>query len=364
METIKYRNYILRNYTDIPQLSSLSKDEKEAIEVVGQVLPFKSNNYVVEQLINWNNVPEDPIFTLTFPRKEMLPKNHYSQVKKLLYADDEPGLKKKVNEIRMELNPNPAGQSYNVPVLDGIRLHGIQHKYRETVLFFPSQGQTCHAYCTFCFRWPQFIGMNELKFAMKEAGLLHKYLLTHTKVTDVLFTGGDPLTAKANIISAYIEPLLTKEFSHIRNIRIGSKTLSYWPYRFLTDKDADDLLRLFEKVKKAGKHLAFQAHFNHPAELSTDAVKQAVERIQNTGAQIRTQSPLLRHINDDHVIWGDMWKEQVAQGMIPYYMFIARDTGSKAFFEVSLEKAWNIFRKAYRSVSGVCRTVRGPSMSA
>lgn len=364
METIKYRNYILRNYTDIPQLSSLSKDEKEAIEVVGQVLPFKSNNYVVEQLINWNNVPEDPIFTLTFPRKEMLSKNHYSQVKKLLYADDEPGLKKKVNEIRMELNPNPAGQSYNVPALDGIRLHGIQHKYRETVLFFPSQGQTCHAYCTFCFRWPQFIGMNELKFAMKEAGLLHKYLLTHTKVTDVLFTGGDPLTAKANIISAYIEPLLTKEFSHIRNIRIGSKTLSYWPYRFLTDKDADDLLRLFEKVKKAGKHLAFQAHFNHPAELSTDAVKQAVERIQNTGAQIRTQSPLLRHINDDHVIWGDMWKEQVAQGMIPYYMFIARDTGSKAFFEVSLEKAWNIFRKAYRSVSGVCRTVRGPSMSA
>ncbi|WP_286834375.1 MULTISPECIES: KamA family radical SAM protein [unclassified Proteiniphilum] len=364
METIKYRNYILRNYTDIPQLSSLSKDEKEAIEVVGQVLPFKSNNYVVEQLINWNNVPEDPIFTLTFPRKEMLSKNHYSQVKKLLYADDEPGLKNKVNEIRMELNPNPAGQSYNVPALDGIRLHGIQHKYRETVLFFPSQGQTCHAYCTFCFRWPQFIGMNELKFAMKEAGLLHKYLLTHTKVTDVLFTGGDPLTAKANIISAYIEPLLTKEFSHIRNIRIGSKTLSYWPYRFLTDKDADDLLRLFEKVKKAGKHLAFQAHFNHPAELSTDAVKQAVERIQNTGAQIRTQSPLLRHINDDHVIWGDMWKEQVAQGMIPYYMFIARDTGSKAFFEVSLEKAWNIFRKAYRSVSGVCRTVRGPSMSA
>lgn len=364
METIKYRNYILRNYTDIPQLSSLSKDEKEAIEVVGQVLPFKSNNYVVEQLINWNNVPEDPIFTLTFPRKEMLSKNHYSQVKKLLYADDEPGLKNKVNEIRMELNPNPAGQSYNVPTLDGIRLHGIQHKYRETVLFFPSQGQTCHAYCTFCFRWPQFIGMNELKFAMKEAGLLHKYLLTHTKVTDVLFTGGDPLTAKANIISAYIEPLLTKEFSHIRNIRIGSKTLSYWPYRFLTDKDADDLLRLFEKVKKAGKHLAFQAHFNHPAELSTDAVKQAVERIQNTGAQIRTQSPLLRHINDDHVIWGDMWKEQVAQGMIPYYMFIARDTGSKAFFEVSLEKAWNIFRKAYRSVSGVCRTVRGPSMSA
>lgn len=364
METIKYRNFILRNYNDLPQLNALTAEEREAIGVVGQVLPFKSNNYVVEELINWQNVPDDPIYTLTFPRKEMLSKTHYSQVKKLMDENDEEGLKKKIYEIRMKLNPNPAGQEHNVPTIDGIKLHGMQHKYRETVLFFPSQGQTCHAYCTFCFRWPQFSGMNELKFAMKEADLLHRYLRKHTRVSDVLFTGGDPLTAKASIMSAYIEPLLTKEFAHIRNIRIGSKTLSYWPYRFLTDKDADDMLRLFEKVKKAGKHLAFQAHFNHPVELSTDAVKQAIQRIQNTGAQIRTQSPLLRHINDDPAVWADMWKEQVRLGLIPYYMFVARDTGSKAFFDVPLEKAWNIFRKAYRSVSGVCRTVRGPSMSA
>lgn len=364
METIKYRNYILRNYSDLPQINSLSLEEQEAVRVVGQVLPFKTNNYVVEQLIDWKNVPNDPIFTLTFPRKEMLSKQNYTAIKSLLDLNDEAGLKKKVFDIRMKLNPNPAGQETNVPIVDGKKLHGMQHKYRETVLFFPSQGQTCHAYCTFCFRWPQFSGMNELKFAMKEADLLQRYLLKHPKVTDVLFTGGDPLTAKASIMAAYIEPLLTKEFDHIRNIRIGTKTLAYWPYRFLTDKDADDLLLLFEKVKKAGKHLAFQSHFNHPVELSTDAVKQAISRIQNTGAQIRTQSPLLRHINDDAKTWATMWKEQVTQGLIPYYMFVARDTGSKVFFEVPLEKAWDIFRKAYRSVSGICRTVRGPSMSA
>ncbi len=50
----------------------------------------------------------------------------------------------------------------------------MQHKYRETVLFFPSQGQTCHAYCSFCFRWPQFVGMDEWKFAMRETELLDK----------------------------------------------------------------------------------------------------------------------------------------------------------------------------------------------
>ena len=364
MGTTKYRNYILRNYSDLSQMSSLSKEEQEAIRVVGQVLPFKTNNYVVEQLIDWNNVPNDPIYTLTFPRKEMLSKENYNEVKLCLDKNDEAALKQKVFDIRMNLNPNPAGQETNVPMVDDIKLHGMQHKYRETVLFFPSQGQTCHAYCTFCFRWPQFSGMNELKFAMKEADLLQKYLIKHTKVTDVLFTGGDPLTTNASIMASYIEPLLTKEFDHIKNIRIGTKTLTYWPYRFLTDKDADDLLRLFEKVKKAGKHLAFQSHFNHPVELSTDAVKQAISRIQNTGAQIRTQSPLLRHINDDEKIWAEMWKEQVNQGLIPYYMFIARDTGSKDFFDVPLERAWDIFRRAYRSVSGICRTVRGPSMSA
>ena len=365
MLTKKYRAFTLSNYKEIPQIGNLPTEYIEAIDVVGSVLPFKANNYVVDELIDWNNIPNDPIFTLTFPRKEMLSKPIFDHVLKLKRSDaDLATLKSDIYKIRMRLNPNPAGQEHNVPTLNGVRLHGMQHKYRETVLFFPSQGQTCHAYCTFCFRWPQFSGMNELKFAMKEADLLHQYLKKNTKVTDVLFTGGDPLTATSGILSTYIEPLLTKEFSHIKNIRIGSKSLAYWPYRFLTDRDADDLLHLFEKITKAGKHLAFQAHFNHPVELSTEAVKKAIERIRNTGAQIRTQSPLLKHINNHPSIWKEMWTKQVELGLIPYYMFVARDTGSKIFFEVTLDKAWNIFRKAYSSVSGICRTVRGPSMSA
>ena len=364
MSINKYRSFSLHNYKEIPQIGKLLENDIEAIDVVGQVLPFKANNYVIEQLIDWDNIPNDPIFTLTFPRKEMLSKSNYNRIKELTPTSDIEKLKSTVNDIRMKLNPNPAGQKRNIPTIDGQKLHGVQHKYRETALFFPSQGQTCHAYCTFCFRWPQFTGMNGMKFAMREADLLHKYLLKNKKTTDILFTGGDPMTTSAKIMSAYIEPLLTKEFEHIRNIRIGSKSLSYWPYRFLTDRDADDMLELFEKIKKSGKHLAFQAHFNHPKELSTDTVKQAIERIQNTGAIIRTQSPLLRYINDNHKIWSEMWSEQVRLGLIPYYMFIARDTGSKALFEVPLTKAWDIFRKAYSNVSGIARTVRGPSMSA
>lgn len=362
--TYQLKTYSLHNYKTIPQIAGLPEEMTEAIEVVGRVLPFKTNNYVIDELIDWTQIETDPMFTLTFPRKEMLSTQHYQTVKKLLEKNvDKAVLDKKVHEIRLQLNPNPAGQEHNVPELNDIKLKGVQHKYPETVLFFPSQGQTCHAYCSFCFRWPQFSGMSGLKFAMKETNLLVQYLLRHEKVTDVLFTGGDPMTMSASILTSYIDALLQPEFKHIRTIRIGTKALSYWPYRFTKDKDSDDIIALFEKIVKAGKNLAIQAHFNHPAELKTFAVKQAIERIRATGAQIRTQSPLLKHINDKPAIWADMWRKQVDLGCIPYYMFIARDTGSKRYFEVPLVRCWEIFRTAYRQVSGLCRTVRGPSMS-
>jgi L-lysine 2,3-aminomutase len=162
----------------------------------------------------------------------------------------------------------------------------------------------------------------------------------------------------------YIEPLLEPECDHIKYIRIGTKAVAYWPYRFVSDKDSDEIIQLFEKVVNSGKHLAVMGHYNHWVELSTDISQEAVKRIRNTGAQIRTQSPLIKHINDDPDVWVKMWREQVRLGCIPYYFFVERNTGAKNYFSIPLEKAFNIFRKAYIQVSGLARTVRGPSMSA
>ncbi|MDR0737444.1 MAG: lysine 2,3-aminomutase, partial [Prevotellaceae bacterium] len=360
----QYHAYALHNFRTIPQIASLPEDMIRDIETVGKVLPFKTNNYVIDELIDWGRAEDDALFTLNFPRRDMLEKRHYATVERLMAQNvSKEILDAEIQRIRLLLNPNPAGQEHNVPYLGEIKLRGIQHKYPETVLFFPSQGQTCHAYCTFCFRWPQFSGMSGLRFAMKETDLLLKYLRLHGEVTDILFTGGDPMTMSAAILDSYITPLLTPEFAHIRSIRIGTKSLTYWPYRYLTDDDSDDLLRLFERVIKSGKNLSVQAHFNHPRELQTEALRKAIIRIRSTGAQIRTQSPVMRHINDKPELWSEMWRKQVDLNCIPYYMFIARDTGAKHFFELPLEKCWNIFRRAYRKVSGLCRTVRGPSMS-
>ena len=364
-KTSSLKFYDARNFLSIPQVAKLSEEEKKDVRIVAQVLPFRVNSYVVDELINWDDFFRDPIFTLTFPKRGMLKPHHYDQVAPLLALTDSQHKRDVIRKIRMELNPHPAGQmDSNVPFLEGQRLSGIQHKYPETVLFFPSQGQTCHAYCTFCFRWPQFVGESELKFASKETGTLVRYIKRNRQVSDVLFTGGDPMIMKANVLSGYIDPLLMDDLPNLQTIRIGTKSLSYWPYRYFADSDSDEILRLFERIVASGKHLAVMAHFNHLNELETDAVKVAIQRIRNTGAQIRTQSPILRNINDDGYVWSSMWNKQVRLGLVPYYMFVARDTGAQHFFGVPLSRAWEIFHEAYNVVSGICRTVRGPVMSA
>lgn len=365
-ESPRLKSYTLANFRELPQIQKLGEEKQFEMEVVGNVLPFKTNNYVVEQLINWNNIPDDPMFVLTFPQKEMLIPQHYTKMESALKKGDKKEIQNTANEIRLQLNPHPAGQmELNVPTLkDGTKLYGMQHKYKETCLFFPSQSQTCHAYCSFCFRWPQFVGMDELKFAMREGEQLVQYLREHPEISDVLFTGGDPMIMKAKIFSTYINSLLDANLPNLRIIRIGTKALSYWPYKFLTDDDVNETLDIFKRIVNKGIHLSIMAHFNHLVELETDAVKEAIKKIRVTGAQIRTQSPVLRHINDDSNMWAEMWKTQVQLGCIPYYMFVVRDTGAQHYFGMPLIDAQIIFRDAYKKVTGLARTVRGPSMSA
>lgn len=354
----RFQVFDRRSFDRIPQLSGIPPEEREAMRAVASVFPFRVNRYVLDQLIDWSAVPHDPIYQLTFPQRGMLTAR---QLDKILDATDAVAA---AREIQAGLNPHPAGQlALNVPALGDEVLSGIQHKYRETVLFFPKQGQTCHTYCSYCFRWPQFVGMESLRFAADEADGLGRYLDAHPEVSDVLFTGGDPLVMSARLLAYYVEPLLQPGREHITSIRFGSKALAYWPQRFVTDRDADDVLRLFEQVVATGRSVAFMAHISHPRELETPMVRRAIARIRATGAVIRGQAPLMRHVNDDPAVWAECWQTQVKLGIVPYYLFVARDTGPRHYFEVPLVRAHDIYTRALGRVSGLARTVRGPSMS-
>jgi len=106
------------------------------------------------------------------------------------------------------------------------------------------------------------------------------------------------------------------------------------------------------------------AHYNHWRELETAIAREAIRRVRDAGAVVRSQGPLLAHINDDPAVWARLWRSQVRLGIVPYYMFVERDTGARRYFEVPLARAWEIYREAAQRVSGLGRTVRGPSMSA
>lgn len=362
----KFTVYTERQLDRIGPLQKLTEEQRLEMRVVANVLPFRVNQYVIDELIDWNNIPADPIFQLTFPQRGMLEPEDFERMADALRGGAERAeIQAIAREIREKLNPHPAGQQeMNVPMLDGEPLPGMQHKYRETVLFFPSQGQVCHSYCTFCFRWAQFIGDKELKFASNEADSLHRYLKAHKEVSDLLMTGGDPMVMKTSHLKGYLEGMLRPELDHVQTIRIGTKSLTFWPQRFVTDPDADELLALLARLVRGGKHVALMAHFNHWRELETPVMREAVRRIQATGTIIRAQAPVVRHINDDPEVWARMWRTQVGMGIVPYYMFVERDTGAKRYFEVPLERTYQIYREAIQRVSGLARTARGPSMSA
>jgi KamA family protein len=362
----RFRAYTAKHLDMLTERAGLPADTRLAVRAVASVLPFRTNTYVTEQLIDWDNAPDDPIYRLVFPQPDMLPADDVDRLSAALAsANGDAEVRRLAHEVRMRLNPHPAGQlALNTPALDEEPLPGLQHKYPETVLFFPRQGQTCHSYCTYCFRWAQFVDEPDLKMASDNVGALVSYLRAHPEVTSVLITGGDPMIMGEPVLRRYLEPLLDPSLEHLESIRIGTKSLAYWPQRFVTDPDAAATLRLFEEVRAAGRTLAFMAHFSHPRELEPPVVGEAVRQIRDAGVVIRTQAPLIRSINDDPGIWASMWRTQAQLGMVPYYMFVERDTGPQDYFAVPLARAHEIFRDAYAGVSGLCRTVRGPSMSA
>ena len=133
----QYRPILRQHLDDLPQFHHLSPDERIAMMAVSAVLPFRTNAYVIEELIDWDNIPDDPIYQLTFPQKGMLTEEDFDWMVDLINRDAANSeLNEAANDIRLRLNPHPAGQiEHNVPHYGGEPVSGMQHKYWDTALF-------------------------------------------------------------------------------------------------------------------------------------------------------------------------------------------------------------------------------------
>lgn len=359
-EAVGYRAYDSRHLDEIGQRFHLDEALVADVRRAAAIFPFRVNEHVLTELIDWARVPDDPIFRLVFPTTEMLPPSVRPQ-------GPEPGPalgRETVAHVRLGMNPHPASQlTKNAPLATAERPGGIQHKYAQTVLFFPTEGQTCHAYCTFCFRWPQFVGDPRLRFGERDAGVLVDYLRRHPEVRDVLITGGDALFLRARTLRTILTALAAPGLEHIETIRLGTKALTYWPQRVISDDDASDLLHVIEEASGRWS-VAVMAHVTHPRELLPRAATEAIRLVRSAGAKVYCQAPVLRHVNDSAPVLADLWRLEARLGCVPYYMFVERDTGAREYFEVPLARSLSMFREAYSTLPGLARTIRGPVMSA
>jgi L-lysine 2,3-aminomutase len=331
------RDRSFRVYTaaDLDQLTTragLAPARRRRIQAAAAVTGFRVTSYVTDELIDWSAAPADPIYRLYFPDEAIA-------------AADADG------------RPAAGRPDYGAPALPG-----VYHASHDTVLVVPARepGRWCYALTRPGRTWPARAPGAPVTAA--DVPRLTAHLAAHPGVTSVQLTGGDPLIMGAAALRRYIEPLLT--LRQLASIQIATSALACWPHRFLTgpDADADDTLRLFEQVRAAGKNLTLMAGFCHPRELESGLAGEAVRRIRGTGALICTRSPLTGSVNDAASTWAAMWAGQVRMGMVPGTMTLSRVTGPGTHFTVPLARAHQVFARAYASVTGLARTVRGPAM--
>lgn len=350
-----FRAVTTADLDELTARAGIAAEQRLRIRAIAEVLGFGTTGYVVEELIDWADAPDDPIYRLVFPNEDMLPATDVTRIADLLRRQAPAArVEDAAQRVRTRLATDD-GSRYGQEVLPGV--HRIYH---DTVVIFPAPEPAGNAFGATCLTGEFLAGGPGRAVAADDVHRLADYLIAHPEVTGVQLAGSDPLAMGAPALRRLVEPLLALE--QLESIQIDSSALACWPYRFLTDPDADDTLWLFEQITASGKALTLMASFSHPRELRPTPVGEAVGRIRGTGTVIRTRGPLIGSVNDSADIWASMWRTQIRMGMVPFTMTIERLTGTGEHIRVPLARAHEIFTRAYASVAGLGRTVRGPAM--
>ena len=297
----------------LDQVSQLSGEMQARLEPVSKEYVFRANDYYLG-LIDWDD-PEDPIKQLIIPREEEL--NNWGE----LDASNE--------------------ESVTVG-------RGVQHKYTDTVLLLCNE--VCGAYCRYCFRKRLFMDDNDEVTNDISEGL--RYIADHPEVTNVLLTGGDPLLMSTRRLTEIFDAL--RQIEHVKIIRIGSKMPAFDPWRVTRDAE---LQATFRKYSTADQRIYLMAHFDHPRELTDEAIAGIDVCIRN-GVICVNQCPMIKGVNDDPYVLAEMYSTLSYVGCPPYYLFQGRPTAGNEPYEVPIVRGWQIFQQALRYGSGLARRAR------
>lgn len=222
-------------------------------------------------------------------------------------------------------------------------LPGVQHKYRETAVFLTTN--KCAAFCRFCFRKRATIekGGKDCSEILVDIEKAVKYVKSHSEISNVLITGGDPLTLPTGKLGEIIEPLT--KIKHLDFIRIGTRLFPSDPSS-VTNRLLDFLDQYSQKKK-----ILLVTHFNHPKEVSKKAIS-AVRRARNLGFQIYSQTVFLNGVNDNADTLVELFKKLTAISVTPYYIFQCRPVRGTAHFSVPFVRGFKIIQETRSRLSG------------
>ena len=299
--------------SNIDKLNCISEEEKTLLRRVTDRYIFRSNDYYLG-LIDWSD-PHDPIRRLIFPSLEELEPWGY-------------------------LDPSDEGKYTILP--------GLQHKYGSTALLLASK--VCGGICRYCFRKRLFLSRQSDILRDFQAAL--EYIKSHPEITNVLLTGGDPLMLSTPKLEHYIEGLFS--VPHVRTVRIGTKLLSFNPFRVLDDPSLPEMISRFTR---SDRKVYVVAHFTHPREFTSQAAR-AVEMLQSAGAILINQCPLIRGVNDRPETLAELFQTMAFAGIPPYYVFQCRPAVGNKPYSVPIEEGYEIFEAAKARVSGLAKRAR------
>jgi lysine 2,3-aminomutase len=303
----------VRYLSKLDQVSGLTGEERARLQPVTQEYAFRANDYYTS-LIDWND-PDDPIRRIIIP-----------EVSELIEGG--------------QLDPSHEEKYMAVP--------GLEHKYEFTALLLVSN--VCGGYCRFCFRKRLFMDGNAEVNPDVRQGI--EYIRAHPEINNVLLTGGDPLMLSTEKLGRIIRAL--REIDHVQIIRIGSKMPAFNPYRILQDSSLEEMLREYSRDEKK---IYLMAQFNHPRELTDEAVI-ALNLLQEAGVITVSQTPLLKGVNSDPVVLGDLFNRLSYIGVPPYYVFQCRPTAGNRHFAIPIEQGYEIFEQARMKCSGLAKRAR------
>lgn len=293
-------------------MEELNLEEREVFSIVSQKFKFRTNTYY-NSLIDWND-PNDPLRRIVIPDGDEL-------------------INWGTLDASGEINYQP--------------LEGLEYKYTDTALLLCNE--VCGAYCRFCFRKRLFQDDNDEVKKDITAGL--EYIRANSNINNVLLTGGDPLMLSNKRIKDILDRIMLIE--HVKIIRFGTKMLAFDPVKISDNIELLEFLKDFSKHKK----VYFMLHFNHPRELTQEAI-QAVEAVQLCGITTVNQTPIIKGVNDNASVLSELFAELSFIGVLPYYVFSCRPTEGNYTYAVPIEEAYAIFIKARSENSGLAKTAK------